>query len=121
MWTRLILATLLLGGFVLAQDDSDPCLIAVKKLGEIVRDSDASWADQLEAYKRAKVALEGGNEECTAHYERIRPAVANALRRDEIRWDGILLGFFGATLMWGGFTFCLAIAWKSGKSGTEED
>jgi len=122
MWTSgigILLAGLLLAGVAAGEEKS--CLDTVRALEQRTADASASWDERYEAYKEVKVALEAGEETCQAAYEAIRAGVAEGLRRDAVPFSGWLLGLFGACLMWGGFAFCCVIAFRSGRSGTEED
>jgi len=46
-------------------------------------------------------------------YLAIRPAVADALRRESVPTSGWVLGIFAALLLWGGMAVCILIAVKA--------
>ena len=96
----------------LAQADETKCLEAVRKLAAAVRDESTSWQDRWDAYKAAKDALKDGDEACEAAYVAIRADVEKGLRRESFPVMGWIMGFFGASLLWGGFMVCVAIAMK---------
>ncbi len=102
----------------------------VAELNATLDDDDAKWKDHWKAYRafmarrdmlgedkkandealaaRAAAELEAG----MALYEPLQGRVADAVRRSTLPWSGWIMGFFGASLLWGGFAVCVAIAIK---------
>ncbi len=106
----------------LAEEEKSP-LEVVEHLATIAANEDAKWQDKWNAYKAAKdaidaekAAIEDKEKRVAAQrYDEIRSDVANAIRRETLPVSGWLMGFFGATLLWGGFIVCIVIAMRSGK------
>ncbi|MFQ5843627.1 MAG: hypothetical protein ACE5JG_01430 [Planctomycetota bacterium] len=107
---------------LLKEEDRRDCLATVQKLKRTIADEKSTWKERRAAHEEAKEALKGGDQACRILYDRIKSSVELALRRDTPSWDAWLMGFFGATLLWGGFMVCVGIARKTGKKwGAEED
>ena len=49
----------------------------------------------------------------------VQTRIATALRRDQLSLGALLMGFFAATLLWGGFTVTVTIAMRSEKQKKE--
>ncbi len=106
----------------LAEEEKSP-LEVVEDLATIAANEDAKWRDKWKAYKAAKdaidaekAAIEDEEQRVAAkRYDEIRGDVADAIRRETLPVSGWLMGFFGASLLWGGFSVCIAIAMRSGK------
>ena len=91
-----------------------------------IKDPGASFDDRWTAYERVRAAIkkekEAGKElknPSTAiadGYAEIQGDVATALRRENLPASAWIMGFFGASLLWGGFAFCLGVARRQGKS-----
>ena len=140
------LALLLLAAPAYAEEPADafPVLSALDKQLEALPDS---WDDRWAAYQDAKDDLaaerealgpardawrkreKGGDEPLTsdeqvlaAQWDAMIPVqtrVATALRRDQLSLGAILMGFFAATLLWGGFAVTTTIAMRSEKEKKE--
>lgn len=103
--------------------EEKPPLQVVEDLAEIIKDEDAKWIDKWNAYKAAKdaidaekAAIEDEDQRVAAkRYSEIQEDVADGIRRDTLPVSGWLMGFFGASLLWGGFAVCIAIAIRAGK------
>ena len=100
--------------------------LLLNELQALMQNPDSSWEERWDAYKQAKAAVDkekkkNKESKSAKRYEALRPAVAKALRRTELPASGWVMGFFGASLLWGGFAVCVAIAIKAGKGrGTSE-
>lgn len=82
---------------------------AVSKLEALYRSNlEKVPAASRKAFETAQTALDA-----QLKYLAIRPAVADALRRESVPLSGWLLGLFGALLLWGGMTVCILIAVKA--------
>jgi len=82
---------------------------AVSKLEALYRSNlEKVPVSSRKAFETAQTALDAQLE-----YLAIRPAVADALRRESVPLSGWLLGLFGALLLWGGMTICILIAVKA--------
>lgn len=94
-------------------------LAAVQRLEVTITDESSTWGERIRAYRDAKTAIhkaEGtAKTEATAAYVAIRPQVAEALRRTTLPLGGWLMGFFCASLLWGGFAVTVTIAMRSDK------
>ena len=100
--------------------EADP-LAKVEALKQAVADPDGTWEQRWRAYLDMKACLKAAKgpakQQAEAAYKLIQKDVANAIRRNELPVSGWLMGFFGATLMWGGLAFCIGVARKKGNSG----
>ena len=115
---RILLCCLVVASAASAQDEWKTALETLK--AKIAAGSGASWDEIYSAYVAVHDHAEKV-EACAEAYKEIQPDVAAALRRDSVPLGGWLMGIFGALLLWGGMIFCIGIAMKSGKSGTEPD
>lgn len=97
-------------------------LEVVEELAVYVAAEGASFEGANPLYKAAKAAIA---EEAAAiadedarpaakRYGEIRSQVADVMRRNELPTSAWLMGFFGATLLWGGMAFCIGVARKRG-------
>ncbi len=101
-----------------AGDEPTP-LEAVEELAAYIEKDGADFEGANPLYKAAKDALAaeakaGGDAPAQARYDEIRSRVADVMRRNEMPTSAWLMGFFGATLLWGGFAFCVGVARKRG-------
>ena len=86
---------------------------------------DATWDATWKAYWAVKDAtaaslkdsadVKAQKQAALTAYEGIQKRVAEALRRDSLSVGAWLMGFFGASLLWGGFAFCVGVARKAAK------
>ena len=94
---------------------------AKEALQASLADESASRADRYEAYQDFKAELGDLEKEDKKAVEAayaesgLQKNTADALRRSTLPAMGWLMGFFGASLLWGGFMVCVAIAMRSGK------
>lgn len=124
--------SLLLASPGMAEDAApapDPVQL-VNELAKVAADKDAAWHAKWDAYAAAKDAIAAEAESlegqvdaegepvkgpAALRYEEIRKLVADSMRREELPVTGWIMAFFAASLLWGGFAVCIAIARKSGK------
>ncbi|MEM8883782.1 MAG: hypothetical protein AAGD14_06935 [Planctomycetota bacterium] len=117
MRTSIIL--LVLAGASLAEEPAPVAVIATQM--KVIRNPDADWDAKWAAYNAMKEVAKKDNPEALAAYEAVRAEVADAVRRDTVPLSGWIMGFFGATLLWGGLAFCMGVARKAGGGmGAEE-
>lgn len=100
-------------------------LEAVNALADYVARPDADFKGGNALYKTAKQAIkdeaaaikDAAARPAAKRYAEIQALVADKLRRDTLPTSAWLMGFFGASLLWGGFAFCVGVARKKGNSG----
>lgn len=86
----------------------------------VIRDKNATWDAKWDAYK-AMAAVKDKSDASKAAYKAVQKEIAAAVRRESVPTSGILMGLFGAALLWGGLGYCIRLARKSGKGmGAEE-
>ena len=100
---------------------------AYDELAALLDEPGATWDETWKAYWKLKDAtaasqkdsdaVKAKKEAAAAAYQGIQSRVAEVLRRDSLSVGAWLMGFFGATLLWGGFAFCVGVARRSGKGG----
>ena len=117
----LVVYALALGAPAFADEAESDALAKVEALKQAVADPDGTWEQRWEAYvavRELRKTVKGPlQEQVDAAYLPIQEAVADAVRRDALPVSGWLMGFFGASLMWGGLAFCIGVARKKGNSG----
>ena len=113
-----LLILFLASGAFAAENDGVTVIDAQMK---IIRNPDAEWQAKWDAYQEMKKAVADGGEAAQTAYSAVQKEVAEAVRRDNVPGSGWIMGFFGATLLWGGLAYCMGVARKSGKGmGAEE-
>ena len=117
---------LVLAAPVFADDAGQDALEAIGALQRVVNDDAVKWQERWKAYKKAKDAIDGIPDEgqkkaAQEAYDAIQGQVAKGLHRETLPVSGWVMGFFGATLLWGGFMVCVGIAVKMGKGQDRVD
>jgi len=111
----LLVVAALLAGCAGEPVTPEECLARVDTLRDAVR-QEKGFQEVFAAYKEVQAGLESveGDEEgrCAASYEAIQASTEEALRRDNLSLMGWITGFFAASVLWGGFWVCVAIAAK---------
>ena len=107
----------LLAPLARAQENASPTR-AVQKLARAIDEGEEDWDELFVLYSDAKKAIADSKDEAetkTAQesYDAIQGRVAKALARDHVPLSGWAMGMFAALLLWGGFFYCLRIAFKS--------
>ncbi len=102
--------------------EGEPPLAVVEELAAYVATDDTDFDGTNKLYKAAKAAIAAEAEAiedadarpAAKRYAEIQSQVADAMRRDSLPTSAWLMGFFGATLLWGGMAFCIGVARKRG-------
>jgi hypothetical protein len=99
-------------------EQAPPPTRAVQKLARALEEGEGNWSELFALYSDAKKAIaeaQDENEKKAAEelYDAIQGKAAKALARDHVPASGWAMGTFAALLLWGGFFYCLRIAFKS--------